>query len=334
MCRMCLVEVGTPRMGPDRKPVLKADGTPEIAWMPKPQTACTMTVSEGMVVRASAPSVQEARRGVVEFLLTSHPLDCPICDKGGECTLQEETMSYGPGRSRFVYNDKFFNEKRVPLGPLIMLDRERCVQCARCIRFQDEIADDRVLGFSERGRGMEIITFSNPPFDSKFSGNTTDICPVGALTTSDFRFRARPWEVEYVPSVCPHCAVGCNLTLSVRNHEDIRRVLPRTNPAVNDIWLCDKGRFGHHFATSPIRLTTPLICKNGNLTEASWSEAYELIAERIAAAKVKGPDAIAGRAGDSLANEDLYLFGKLFREVLRSDRVSSVAEADDLNATV
>src|SRR5512143_1848607 len=140
MCRMCLVEVGTPRMGPDRKPVLKPDGTPEIAWMPKPQTACTTTVSEGMVVKAYSPGAVEARTGIVEFLLTSHPLDCPICDKGGECTLQEETLTHGPGKSRFSYNDKFFTDKNVQLGPLIVLDRERCIQCSRCIRFQAEIA--------------------------------------------------------------------------------------------------------------------------------------------------------------------------------------------------
>jgi NADH-quinone oxidoreductase subunit G len=335
MCRMCLVEVGTPRMGPDRKPVLKPDGLPEIAFMPKPQTACTMTVSEGMVVRAAVPSVQEARRGIVEFLLTSHPLDCPICDKGGECTLQEETLTYGPGASRFVYNDKFRNEKNVPLGPLIRLDRERCVQCARCIRFQDEIADDRVLGFSDRGRGMEIITFSDPPFDSKFSGNTTDICPVGALTTTDFRFQARPWELSYTQTVCPHCAVGCNLTLSVRNQADIKRVLPRTNAAVNDIWICDKGRFGHHFADdSAGRLSTPLIRKDGQLVPATWDEAIALAAEKLGAFKTQDAQSIAGVMGDRVSNEDMYLFGKFFKEVLRSDNLRSVGSPIDLNAAV
>src|SRR5437762_1540706 len=197
MCRMCLVRVATPKLGPDRKPVLKADGTPELAWMPRVQTACTTVASEGMAIDSLSQEVLDARRGIVEFLLTSHPLDCPICDKGGECPLQEQTLTYGPGASRFYYNDKFLNEKDVPLGPLIVLDRERCVQCARCIRFQDEIADDHVLGFNDRGRGMEIITFSNPPFNSKFGGNTTDICPVGALTTTDFRFQARPWEMKY-----------------------------------------------------------------------------------------------------------------------------------------
>jgi len=334
MCRMCLVEVGTPRMGTDRKPVLKPDGTPEIAFMPKPQTACTMTVSEGMVVRSLTPAIQEARRGIIEFLLTSHPLDCPICDKGGECTLQEETISYGPGTSRFRYQDKFFTDKNVPLGPLIRLDRERCVQCARCIRFEDEIANDHVLGFSDRGRGMEIITYSSPPFDSKFSGNTTDICPVGALTTSDFRFAARPWEMGNVPSVCAHCAVGCNLTLSVRKHTEVLRVLPRTNSAVNDIWICDKGRFAHHFATSQNRLLTPLLRRNGELVPASWEEALALVAEKFGAAKAKDPQSIAGVMGDRVSNEDMYLFAKFFKEVLGSDNLRGVGAPDNLNAEI
>jgi NADH-quinone oxidoreductase subunit G len=334
MCRMCLVEVGTPRMGPDRKPVLKPDGAPEIAFMPKPQTACTMTVSEGMVVRSLTPAIQEARRGIIEFLLTSHPLDCPICDKGGECTLQEETITYGPGASRFRYQDKFFTDKNVPLGPLIRLDRERCVQCARCIRFQDEIAGDYVLGFSDRGRGMEIITYSTPPFDSKFSGNTTDICPVGALTTTDFRFAARPWEMGNVPSVCAHCAVGCNLTLSVRKRNEVLRVLPRTNSAVNDIWICDKGRFAHHFATSQNRLMTPLLRRNGELAPASWEEALALVAEKFGAAKAKDPQSIAGVMGDRVSNEDMYLFAKFFKEVLGSDNLRDVGAPDDLNAEI
>jgi NADH-quinone oxidoreductase subunit G len=334
MCRMCLVEVGTPRVGPDRKPVLKPDGTPEIAFMPKPQTACTMTVSEGMVVRSMTPAVREARRGIIEFLLTSHPLDCPICDKGGECTLQEETITYGPGASRFRYDDKFFTDKNVPLGPLIRLDRERCVQCARCIRFEDEIADDRVLGFSDRGRGLVIITYSSPPFVSNFSGNTTDICPVGALTTTDFRFAARPWEMGYVPSVCPHCAVGCNLTLSVRSRQELLRVLPRTNTAVNDIWICDKGRFAHHFATSQNRLQTPLIRKDGELGPASWEEALALVAEKFGAAKAKDAKSVAGVMGDRVSNEDMYLFTKLFKEVLGSDNLRGVGAPDNLNADV
>ena len=181
MCRMCLVQVGTPQI--DRATgnlVLGEDGKPVVAMMPKLQTACTTPVSEGMVVNTVSQPVQEAQKGVLEFLLTSHPLDCPVCDKGGECPLQNLTMGWGPAKSRYEYNDKVHFEKPVKLGDLIFLDRERCILCSRCVRFQDDIADDSVLGFDNRGRNWMIISKSEPGFDSKFSGNTTDICPVGA----------------------------------------------------------------------------------------------------------------------------------------------------------
>jgi NADH-quinone oxidoreductase subunit G len=227
-------------------------------------------------------------------------------------------MAYGPGQSRFPVESKFHTDKRVPLGDLIMLDRERCIQCARCIRFQDELADDHVLGFSARGRGMEIVSLSDPAFDSKFSGNTIDICPVGALTSRDFRFGARVWEVNDVSSVCAHCSVGCNILIGERDHE-IKRVVPRENEAVNAIWLCDKGRFAHHFATATDRLTVPLIRKDSTLQPASWNEALDLVASKFEAVKKKsGAAALGGLAGDRVSNEDLYLFQKLFRKVLGS----------------
>ncbi|WP_322797672.1 NADH-quinone oxidoreductase subunit NuoG [Thermoflexus sp.] len=324
MCRMCLVEIGMIKMDPQtRQPMRDEEGRPVIQWMPRLQTACTTRVAEGMVVRTNTLQVQEAQRAILEFLLTSHPLDCPICDKGGECPLQNLTMRYGPGESRFDYADKMHQEKRVPLGDLILLDRERCILCGRCIRFQEEIADDPVLGFSDRGRGMEIITFSDPPFASYFSGNTTDICPVGALTTTDFRFRARPWEMTPIPSICPHCPVGCNITLDVRPSArkggwDILRVMPRQHEAVNEIWICDKGRFVHHFATAEDRLRQPLIRRNGELTPVSWEDVLEVVAEALSRA---GPQA-AGLVGDRLPNEDLYLFRRLFGEALGSSWIS------------
>jgi NADH-quinone oxidoreductase subunit G len=209
MCRMCLVEVGRPLS--DREtgdPVLQSDGTPEIQFNPKLETACTTPVSEGMVVLGLTEKVKAGRQDIVEFLLTSHPLDCPICDKGGECPLQNLTIDFGPGVSRFIFDEKIDLAKNVPLGELIFLDRERCIQCARCVRFQDEIVGEPVIGFYNRGRSLEIVTFSEPGFDSYFSGNTTDICPVGALTTADFRFGARPWESNHHhPSLCitPFC---------------------------------------------------------------------------------------------------------------------------------
>jgi NADH-quinone oxidoreductase subunit G len=316
MCRMCLVEVGTPKV--DRasgQPVLDDQGQPVIGWMPKLQTACTTPVSPGMVVRGATAQVTDARREVLEFLLTSHPLDCPICDKGGECPLQNLTMRHGPGRSRYLYDEKIHLDKHVPLGgdeALIYLDRERCIQCARCTRFADEVVDDHVIGFYQRGRKLEIVTYSDPGFDSKFSGNTTDICPVGALTTADFRFRARPWELDAAASICPHCPVGCNLTLNVRRNTktggwDVKRVMPRQNESVNEIWICDKGRFGHHFATSPERLTTPLVRQGGELKPASWDEALGVVADKLKAAG----ENVVGLAGGRLSNEDLFNFREL-----------------------
>jgi NADH-quinone oxidoreductase subunit G len=308
MCRMCLVEIGRPLI--DRatgQVALNEDGTPKIQYGPKLETGCTVPVSEGMVVRTQTQQVEEARKGVLEFLLTSHPLDCPICDKGGECPLQNLTMGYGPGESRFRFEDKKRLAKRVPLGELIVLDRERCIQCARCVRFQDLVVDDPVIGFYNRGRSLEIVTYSEPGFDSIFSGNTTDICPVGALTTADFRFGARPWELTPSASICPHCPVGCNLTLNVRREDKaggvsvIKRILPRQNELVNEIWICDKGRFSYHFTESRERLEHPLVRRNGELVSASWDEALDLVA-----AKIKEANTLVALAGGRLSNEDLF----------------------------
>ena len=317
MCRMCLVDVGTPKIDPATKQPMKDDkGNAVIAFMPKLTTACTTPVSEGMVVRTATEQVRAARKDILEFLLTSHPLDCPICDKGGECPLQNLTLGYGPGVSRFDYDAKSHNDKHVPLGDLIYLDRERCIQCARCIRFEDEIADDPVLQFFQRGRSMEIVTFSNPPMDSYFGGNTTDICPVGALTTADFRFKARPWELQSTQSVCTHCAVGCNLTLNTRLETktggyEIKRVMPRQNESVNEIWLCDKGRFAHHFTRAADRLLTPMIRKDGKLVEATWEQALQTISDRI---KIAGSN-VSAIVGDRVATEDAHVIAKLMRDV-------------------
>lgn len=306
MCRQCLVELGRPMI--DRatnQPVLEADGTPKIQFMPKLETACTNTATEGLVIRTNTDKVKAAQKEVIELLLTSHPLDCPVCDKGGECPLQNLTMEYGPDKSRFLFNEKLRQEKHVPLGDLIFLDRERCIQCARCIRFQDDIAGEPVLGFYERGRRTEIVTFSDPGFDSIFSGNTTDICPVGALTTADFRFGARPWELKNAASVCSQCPVGCNITFNVRREAKagggyvIKRVLPRQNEQVNEIWMCDKGRFaGYHYAESATRLTLDATQYDSTLSRA---------ADALKAAK---SDAVF-LAGGRLSNEDLFNLKKL-----------------------
>jgi len=217
MCRVCLVDIGRPvRDRATGELVLEEDGSPKIQFGWKLETACTTPVSEGMEVVGMSEKAKAGRNEIIEFILTSHPLDCPVCDKGGECPLQNLAMAHGPGESRFIYDEKLNLEKNVPLGELVFLDRERCIQCARCIRFQDEIVDDPVLQFYNRGRLTDIITNSEPGFDSYWSGNTTDICPVGALTTADFRFGARPWELKSAASICTHCPVGCNMTYNTR----------------------------------------------------------------------------------------------------------------------
>jgi NADH-quinone oxidoreductase subunit G len=326
MCRMCLVEVGTPLRDRATGEVERdEDGQPVIRWFPTLQTACTMPVQQGMVVRTQTEKVTQARRDIIEFLLTSHPLDCPVCDKGGECPLQNQTVAYGPGESRFEFEDKQRLDKHVPLGDLIVLDRERCIQCGRCIRFQEEVAGDSVLQFAQRGRELEIVTYSDPPFDSYFGGNTTDICPVGALTTADFRFSARPWELTRHASVCNHCSVGCNITLDTRVEGGagewvVKRIMPRQNERVNEIWICDKGRYGHHHARAEDRLTAPLLRKDGELVEASWDEAMDWIAKRI---KAMPPAQVAGVAGDRLSNEDLFLFQALMRDVIGTPHVDT-----------
>jgi len=301
MCRQCLVEIGRPMI--DRatgQPVLGENGQPKLQFGPKLETSCTTPVSEGMFVITDSEKAQSGQKEILELLLTSHPLDCPVCDKGGECPLQNLTMKFGPKESRFIFDEKHHGEKHVPLGDLIFLDRERCIQCARCIRFQDDIAGEPVLGFYQRGRNTDIVTHSDPGFDSVFSGNTTDICPVGALTTADFRFGARPWELKQAASVCSQCPVGCNVTYNVRREAKagggyvIKRAMPRQNEQVNEIWMCDKGRFaGYQYTEADSRL---------KLDPAELDSTLSLAAAKLAEA---GPDAVF-LAGGRLSNEDFY----------------------------
>jgi NADH-quinone oxidoreductase subunit G len=308
MCRMCLVEIGRPVRDRATGQYVMENDAPKIQFMPKLETACTNRVEEGMVVLTESAKATDGQKGTVEFLLTSHPLDCPVCDKGGECPLQNLTMAHGPGKSRFIYDEKLHLDKMIPLGELIYLDRERCIQCARCIRFQDEIAGDSVIGFDDRGRSMQIVSLSDPGFDSVFSGNTSDICPVGALTTADFRFGARPWEMESHASICTQCPVGCNTTLNTRREARaggdivVKRVMPRQNEEVNEIWLCDKGRFAYHYTEGKTRLAKPHIRKDKKLARASWDAATKLAGEKFTQAKKNFVVLTSGR----LSNEDLF----------------------------
>ncbi len=337
MCRMCLVEIGRPMMDRNTgQPILDDQGKPKLQFGPKLETACTTPISEGMVVLTQSDKAAAGQESTLEFLLTSHPLDCPVCDKGGECPLQNLTMQHGPGKSRFLYDEKMRLRKDYPLGDLIVLDQERCIQCARCIRFQDEIAGDPVLGFDRRGRAMQIVSLSDPGFDSIFSGNTTDICPVGALTTTDFRFGARAWEMEASASICGHCPVGCNITFTTRREASasgrivIKRVMPRQNEEVNEIWMCDKGRFAHHYAESGERVTRPQIRKAGKLTRVSWEAATSFAAEAFTQAGKKLLIVASGR----LSNEDLFNLKSLADHVGAKTALYSDMGGGDLTGLV
>ncbi|NNK91123.1 MAG: NADH-quinone oxidoreductase subunit NuoG [Acidimicrobiia bacterium] len=300
MCRQCLVEVEGPR------------GT-------MLTTSCTMTVNDGMVVNTESDTVKKAQEGILEFLLINHPLDCPVCDRGGECPLQDQTMAYGPGESRFVEEKRHY-EKPIPISELVMLDRERCILCARCTRFSDEISGDPLIEFKERGNNTQVLTFPDEPFRSYFSGNTVQICPVGALTAKPYRFRARPWDLEAVESTCPHCSVGCRISVESSQNQ-VLRFNGVDNDPTNQGWLCDKGRFGFEYINSTERLETPLIRgEDGELHEASWSEAIDAVADRLGGFK---GDEVAGIGGSRNTNEEAYAFGKFLRSVVVTPHIDA-----------
>jgi NADH-quinone oxidoreductase subunit G len=303
MCRMCLVEVGF--KGPD--------GT--IKKMPKPQAACTLPASEGMAIYTDTEMVHRDRKGVLEFLLVNHPLDCPICDRGGECPLQNNTLFYGPSTSRFVELKRHL-PKAFPLSDYVTLDLERCIQCGRCVRFTEEISGDAELAFRFRGAEMQPSTFELRKFTSKFSGNVIEICPVGALTNAKYRFRARPWDLETRPAICTMCSNGCNIWFDYRVNKVVR-INGRTNEAVNEEWTCDKGKFGHYWYNSDKRLSTPLIRKGDALVPCTWADAYAAIIEAFGA----GGNQVAALAGDQLSNEDLFCLQRLFRREFRSNNL-------------
>jgi NADH-quinone oxidoreductase subunit G len=296
----------------------------EVEGIPKLQTSCSTPVRDGMVVHTRTEQVKEAQNAVVEFLLVNHPLDCPVCDKGGECPLQDISYGWGPGKSRFTDNKRHF-QKPVELSPLVAIDRERCILCYRCVRFSQEISEDAQLQLLERGDRTFVGTFDDRPYVAPFHGNITDICPVGALTNYTYRFRARPWDIEQAGSVCTLCPSQCNVSFTVRD-EKVKRVVARDNDEVDDGWLCDRGRYGFEMFEAPERIAGPRL-RGG--AEVSWPEAIEAAATGLRAAAggtgtgaATGGGRVAAIVGDA-SNEEAYLVQRLVREALGSPHVDS-----------
>jgi NADH-quinone oxidoreductase subunit G len=307
MCRVCLVEIDTGR-GPMVLP------------------ACMNQVSDGMVVETESTDAKKAQEAVLEFLLANHPLDCPVCDKGGECPLQDQAMAYGPGESRFVEIKRSF-EKPIPISDLVLLDRERCILCARCTRFSEEISGDPLIEFQERGNMTEINTFPDLPFSSYFSGNTVQLCPVGALTSKIYRFRARPWDLRKIESSSMFDTAHPRIEIHASQNE-ILRYTGVDIDATNHGWLSDKDRFGFEYLRSEERLTQPLVRRNGELTEVGWAEALEIVATRLQLIKDEdGGEALAVVGGAAGANEDAYALSRFAREVLETPHLD--ARMDD-----
>jgi NADH-quinone oxidoreductase subunit G len=300
-CRMCMVE---------------------IEGIPKLQTSCSTPVKDGMVVHTQTQRVKHAQNAVVEFLLVNHPLDCPVCDKGGECPLQDITFGWGLGRSRFIEPKRHF-VKPLSLSPVIAIDRERCILCYRCVRFSQEVAEDYQLIFAERGAETFVSTHDGHPYVAPFSGNIIELCPVGALTSKPYRFRARPWDIEGAAGICTLCPSQCNVEFTVRD-EKVMRVLARDadgNPGVDDGWLCDKGRFAYQAMHVDERITAPMVRDGGRLREVSWERALE------AAAGLKSHKGrTAALVGGQATNEEGFLLGRLLREGLESNDLDSRAD--------
>ena len=301
-CRMCLVEMGMPKMTPDRKPVISDDGKPEIAWIPRPQISCAQDIAEGMAVRTTSSMVEECREGVMEFLLINHPLDCPICDQAGECKLQEFSVEYGNANSRFL-DQKVKKPKNVDLGPRVVLDAERCILCTRCIRFMQEIAKDDCIGIVDRGSFSSIACHPDKALTSNYSLNTVDICPVGALTSADFRFKMRVWFLKETRTIDVNCGTGANIIVSARENV-IYRITPRQNDAVNSCWLPDSHRLNFKYVSDERRLKVSMV--KGESVE--WRTAIAIAAEML---KAHASDKIGLIASARATNEELFLVRRL-----------------------
>ncbi|GAB4371225.1 MAG: hypothetical protein Kow00128_18960 [Deltaproteobacteria bacterium] len=297
-CRMCLVEVEK---------------------FPKLQIACNTVVTEGMVVKTDTEKVRKAVTGVLEFLLIHHPIDCPICDQAGECGLQNYYMKYGLHKSRYALEDKIHKKKVQDIGGLIVLDAERCILCSRCVRFLQEVTKTGELAFFQRGNHSEISIFPGKPLSNRYTGNLADICPVGALTSKDFRFKCRVWFLKSALSVCPGCSTGCNILADFKG-DILYRFRPRRNDAVNDTWMCDIGRLEYKKANE-LRLLTPIVRENGAPKAApSWESLLVFAANRLRrAAEEQGPEGVAVIASPQFSNEELFLVRKLARERLGTE---------------
>lgn len=309
MCRMCLVEIETPRGK---------------ALVP----SCTTQVTDELIVETESDTVKKAQEGVLEFLLINHPLDCPICDKAGECPLQDQTMAYGPGESRFIEEKRHF-EKPIPISDIVLLDRERCILCARCTRFSDEISGDPLIEFIQRGNKTQVNTFPDEPFKSYFSGNTVQICPVGALTATSYRFKARPWDLKKVSSTCNCCSLGCSVELNVSQNKMLR-ILGEDNEFTNQGWLSDKGRYNFEYLHSDNRLMNIKLKDNNSFVDANISEATEKLKNKIE--ELHNPD-IKFLIGANSTNEEYFVINKFANlmnrnEFLSKDK-SNVYFADD-----
>jgi NADH-quinone oxidoreductase subunit G len=320
---MCLVEFGTPALGPDRKPVMNPDGTPRIMKSPRPAIACATPISPGMEIYTNTPGVKAMREGVLEFLLINHPLDCPICDQAGECKLQEYSVDYGQSASRFV-EPKVHKPKAVDLGPRIVLDDERCILCTRCIRFTKDIVGDDALGIVNRGSYNTLTAYPGKIFDNKYTLNTVDICPVGALTSKDFRFQMRVWFLKETKSLCTSCATGCNIIIGSRE-EKVYRYEPRENDAVNASWMCDHGRLNYKWINRADRLTK---VSGVRCQVSGWAAALKEISELL----TKAPQgSIAIVASSRQTNEELWLLKKLAQKFnALTGTVAHVGDADKL----
>ncbi len=303
MCRMCLVEISGPR-GFSLQP------------------ACFFAVQDGQEIRTDSEKARKAQEGVLEFLLVNHPLDCPVCDKGGECPLQDQALSHGPGESRFVEEKRHW-AKPIEIGPLVLLDRERCIQCARCTRFSEEIAGDAMINLAFRADAVEVVPFPDAPFVSYFAGNTIQICPVGALTSPSYRFRSRPWDLEQVESTCTNCAVGCRIAVQSSAGQIVRHLGIDSDP-VNQSWLCDKGRYGYEAVHAKNRFSEPLVARDDSFVPTPWHVALDEVTSNLKETLERsGPESVGVIGGARFSNEDAYAWARLSKAVLRTDSVDA-----------